>query len=134
MQHPPHAVRAFGGEGGFTVGASIEARAPFDELAGVARPLVAEHLDRAFVAQAIACNHRVAGVQLGRVVFADRGGDAALRVFRIAFARIGFRDDDNVARRRQLNGSAEPRDAAADDNEIPAYIHRGYTSAHIASR
>ncbi len=113
---------------------AIEPRAPLDELARIARPLVAEHANGALVAQAVARNHRVGGVQLGRVVFADCCGDAALRVLGVAFGWIGFRDDDDVAGRRQLDRRAEPRDSAADDYEVAAYIHRGYTTAHIAPR
>ena len=134
VQHAAHAVRAFGRERQFAVRVAVEPRAPLDQLARVTRPLLAEHADGALVAQAVARDHRVVRVQLGRVVCADRRGDAALRVLGVAFAGIGFRDDDDVAGRRQLNRRAEPRDSAADDYEVAAYIHRGYTTAHIASR
>jgi hypothetical protein len=62
-------------------------------------------------------------VQLDRVVSADRGGDATLRVLGVALARIRFRDDDNLAGRRQLNRGAKTRDSAADDYDVAAYIH-----------
>ena len=65
------------------------------------------------------------------VVRTDRGRDAALRVFGIAFAGIGFRDDDDVACGRQFNRRAEPGDSAADDYEVAAYIHRTYTSPRL---
>ena len=134
VQHAAHAVRAFGCERRLAVGVAIEPRAPVDQLARIARPFVAEDANGALVAEAVARDHRVGGVQFGRIVFADRRGDAALRVLGVAFVRIGFRDDDDVAGRRQLNRRAEPRDSAADDYEVAAYIHRGYTTAHIAPR
>ena len=43
----------------------------------------------------------------------------------------GFRDDDDVARTRQLNRRAEAGDAAADDYEVAAYIHRCYPTSHL---
>ena len=47
---------------------------------------------------------------------------------------FGLRDDDDVARSRQLNRRAEPGDAAADDYEVAAYIHRTYTRAVFSSQ
>ena len=129
MQHAAHAVRAFGCERRLAVSVAIEPRAPLDQLARIARSLVAEHAHGALVAEPVARDHRVARVEFRRVVFADRRGDAALRVLGVAFVRIGFRDDDDVAGRRQLDRRAEPRDSAADDDEVAAYIHRAYTNA-----
>src|SRR5918994_3711579 len=134
MEHAAHGMRAFGGERWLTIGIAIEARAPFGELACVVRTFFAQHTNRAFVAQSVAGSHRVSSVQIGRIVLADRSSDTALRVFGVAFARVGFRDDDDVAGRRELDRGAEPRDSAADDDEVAAYIHRRYTTAHIAAR
>ena len=128
VQHAPHAVRAFGCERRLTIGAAIETRAPFDQLARIARTFFAKDVNGALVAEPVARDHRVVGVQFGRVVFADRRGDAALRVFGVALVRIGFRDDDDIAGRRQLNRGAKPRDSAADDDDVAAYIHRAYTT------
>ena len=134
VQYAPHAVRAFGCKGRFTVGAAIETGAPIDQLARIPRPLLAKEVNGALVAEPVARDHRVVGVQFCRVVSADRRGNAALRVLGVALARIRFRDDDNLAGRRQLNCGAKPRDSAADDYDVAAYIHRGYTTAHIAPR
>ena len=103
---------------------AVEPRAPLDQFARVARPLFAQHADRALVAQAITRDHRVSGVQLRRIVRPDRGGNAALRVLGVALGRIGLRDDDDVAGSRQLDCSTEAGDSAADDYEVAAYIHR----------
>src|SRR5918996_6087357 len=127
MKHAAHGMRAFGCERRLTIGIAIEARAPLGELACVARTFFAQHTNGAFVAQSVAGGHRILSVQLGRIVLADRSSDAALRVLGITFARVGFRDDDDVAGRRELDRGAEPRDSAAHDDEVAAYIHRGYT-------
>ena len=65
-----------------------------------------------------------AACSAGRVVVADRGGDAALRVAGVALGRVGLGEDrgrgppapDAIAARR-------PGDAAADDQEICVGVH-----------
>ncbi len=123
VQHAAHAVRALGCERGLAIGAASEAGAPLDELARVPRPFVAEHAHGALVAEPVARAQRVSGVQIRRVVFAERRGDAALRVLGVAFVRIGLRDDDDIPGRRQFNRRAKTRNPTADDYDVAAYIH-----------
>ena len=73
--------------------------------------------------EAVAGGDRVRDVQLGRIVGADRCGDAALGVAGIALARIGLGEDDDVAGFRQRERGAQPGDAAADDQEVAAHVH-----------
>ena len=99
-------VRAFGREGRPPLLVEIEARAPFEQLARVARPFLDEHTNRALVAKTVARSQRVGRMQPRRIVGADRCRDSTLRVLGIALARIGFRDQDDVAGRRELDGRA----------------------------
>jgi hypothetical protein len=62
-------------------------------------------------------------MQVGGIVGADGGGDAALRVAGVAFAGLGLREDEDVAGARQLGGGAQRGDAAADDEEVRAKFH-----------
>ena len=57
-------------------------------------------------------------MQLGAVVGANRRGDAALRVAGVAFGRVRLGEDQHAADRRERNRGAQPRDAAADDDEV----------------
>jgi hypothetical protein len=56
-------------------------------------------------------------VQRRRVVFAERRRDPALRVSGVALGRPGLGQDQDTAR-READGRAQPRDAAADDDEV----------------
>ena len=106
-----------------SVGVAIEARAPVDQLADVARALLDEHADGGLVAQAVAGADRVGGVQLGAVVGADRRGDAALRVAGVA---LGRRRPSSESSTRPAGASAiaarRPGDAAADDEEVEVCV------------
>jgi 3-dehydroquinate synthase len=124
VEHPPHTVRAFRSEGRPAVCVAIELRTPFDQLARVTRSFLAQYVDGTVVTQTVSSRHRVARVKRGSVVRTDGSRNAALSVLGVAFVGIGFRDDDDVARRRQFNRRAEPGDSAADDYEVAAYIHR----------
>ena len=102
--------RRFAAERGPAVGGEVEPRAPRDQLAHVARPVLHEDADRRFVAQPVAGAHRVLGVQRRAVVVADRRGDAALRVAGVAFGRLGLGEDEHAADRRQADGGAQAGD------------------------
>ena len=134
VQHTAHAVGAFGGERRPAVGIDVEASAPLDELERVARTFLGQHPHRSLIAQSVARHRGIAGVQGGRIVRTNRRGDAALRVFRIAFARIGLRDDHDIAGGRQLNRRAQARDAAADDDEVAAKIHDAMLLHHYSDK
>jgi hypothetical protein len=62
---------------------------------------------------------------LGRRVASSEGrSNAALCVAGVALGGIGLGKDQHVARVRQICGSAEACDAAANDQEIRATRHR----------
>ena len=86
---------------------------------------VAGHLDGGvLVGQVVRALDGVEGVLLGRVVVAlgvvgERRVDAALRGARVAAAGVDLAEDRHVdAGRLGLDGGAEPREAAADDDEL----------------
>ena len=118
VQHAPHAVRRFAPERRPSVRVAIEARAPVDQLAHVARAFLDEHVDGRLVAQSVAGADRVRRVQRGAVVVADRRRDAALRVAGVALARIGLGEDGDAPGGRQRDGRAQSGDAAADDEKV----------------
>ena len=118
MQDPAHAVRGFERERRTAAAVAIEPRAPVDQLAHVARALVAQDRHRRRIAQPVAGAHRVSGMQRGAVVGADRRGDAALRVAGVAFGRVRLGQDQHPADRRERDRGAQARDTAADDDEI----------------
>ncbi len=63
VEDAPDAVRRFEAERQLAVRIAIEARAPVDQLADVARAFLDEHAHRGFIAQAVAGPQRVGGVQ-----------------------------------------------------------------------
>ena len=97
---------------------AIESRAPLDELLDKGGTVRDEHVDSALIAQAGASADRVSGVQGHRVVCGDGGGNSPLRKPRAAGARIGLRQDEHAAHGRELNGRAQARNTAADDQKI----------------
>jgi hypothetical protein len=120
MKHAAHTVGPLRRKLRIAQIVAIELRTPLDQLARVAGALVAQDADGAFVAQAVARGDGVGCVELGRIIGADCSGNAPLCVLGVAFARIGFRDDDDVANARELNRSAEAGDTAANDYEVAA--------------
>ncbi len=123
VQHASCAVRPFDRQRGLAVRIAVERRSPLNQLADVARAALDEEVHRAFVAQAVTGGNRVGGMQLGRIIRADRGGDAALRVSGVAFARLGLRQHEDRAGARQFHGGTQPGDAAPDDEEVCATLH-----------
>src|SRR5262245_27554728 len=97
---------------------SIEAGSPLDQLSDAAGAFPDEDIDGRGVAQSGTRTNRVLGVTGPLVVWAHRGGDAALRISGAAGGRIGFGQDEEAAMGSELDGSPQTRDAAADDEEI----------------
>ena len=94
VQHAAHAVRALAAERrAAPVAIAIERGAPLEQLADVADAVLHEHAHGVFVAQAVAGGHRVGEMLLRRILGADRGGDAALRVAGVALGGIGLGED-----------------------------------------
>jgi len=118
VQHAPDAVRRLASERELAVAVAIEARAPVDELAHVARSVPDQHVDRPLVAKPVAGAQRIRGVQRRAVVGADRDRDASLRVAGVAFFGIGLGEDENATRQRERDRGAETRNAAPDDDEV----------------
>ena len=106
-------------------GVAIERRAPGEQVADVAGAFFTQHPHGALVAQAVAGRQRVLGVQLRRVVAADRGRDAALRVAGIPLRRPRLGQDDDVARLGELDRRAQRRDPASHDQIVALQVH-GY--------
>ena len=84
----------------------------------VGRALPDQDAHRVEIAQPVAGGQRVLRVQLGIVVVADRGGDAALRVAGVALGRRRLGQEQHLAGLRQLQRRPERGDPAADDEEI----------------
>jgi hypothetical protein len=123
VEHAALAVRRLEREGRLAVRSAVELRAPRDQLAHVARTLLDQHRDRAFVAEAVAGRDRVGKVLRRAVVGPDGGGDASLRVTRVARAWSGFRQHEDVAGAVERGGRAQRRDPAADDQKIGSWHH-----------
>jgi hypothetical protein len=70
------------------------------------------------VAQTVARAYGIRRMQRRRVIVADGGRDAALRVAGVALGRCCLGEDENAARRRQTDCCPQAGDAAADDEEI----------------
>ena len=124
VQHAAYLVRRLFRQRERARPVAIETRAPVDELAHVAHAVVNEHAHRGFEAQAIARGNGVGGMQIGMVVVADGGRNAALRVTGIALVGIRLGEDDDVAGGGEVRGGAQAGDAAADHEEIRAPLHR----------
>ena len=98
VQHAAHAVRAFARQRRLAVGVAIERRAPRRSArarsAGLRRRArrTARSSHRPSPAAIVS-----ARVQVRRVVGADGGGDAALRVAGVALAGLGLGEDEDVA-------------------------------------
>ena len=123
VQDAPDAVRRFARQRGRAVTLAIERSAPREQLDDVLRTFANEHVDGSGVAEAVAGGQRVLRMQFRRVVRTKRRGDAALRITGVAFAGIGLRENNDVARRRERQRGAQTGDSAADDEKISAHIH-----------
>ena len=102
---------------------AIEGGAPFDELLDGPRTIVDENVDGFAVGQSVAGDERVLFVQFHFVVVAERGCDAALRVFGRGFLERIFRDHQDFACLRQFDRGAKSGDACTNNEEIR--VHGG---------
>jgi len=123
VQHPAHAVGGLASQRRRPGVVTIEGRAPVEQLTDIARTVLYEHVDGLGAAEPVARLHRVAGVELRRVVGANRRGDAALRVAGVALARIGLGEHQHVAHLGERDRGTKAGDAAADDEEVGGHSH-----------
>ena len=125
VQDPPDAVRRLARQRWRAVGLAIERGAPREQLDDVPGTFANEHIDSSGVAEAIARRNRVLRVQRGRIIGTEGRGNAPLCIAGVAFAWIGLRKNDDVARIRERQRGAQTGDSAADDEEVSAHIHFG---------
>ena len=64
---------------------------------------------------------RVAHVQLERILLARHRRDAALRVVGVRLRAVFLRDDGHAPVRRDFQREGQPRDAAAEDEEVELF-------------
>ena len=84
----------------------IELRAPGDQLLDGAGAFLDEYAHGFRIAEAVAGRDSVLLVERDLVVVAERGGDAALRVFRRRFLELILGQDEDTAEGRELDGGA----------------------------
>ncbi len=123
MQNAAVAVAAFLGQVERPVLAAREVHAPVDEPADLARPVADDGAHDFLVAQAFARADRILDVAFKGVSARDDGGDTPLCVARCRFVGGLFRDDGHAAMVSDGKGVGEPRDAAADDQEVRVDVH-----------
>ena len=113
---------------------AIERGAPREQLDDVPGTFANEHIDSSGVAEAIARRNRVLRVQRGRIIGTEGRGNAPLCMAGVAFAWIGLRKNDDVARFRERQRGAQTGDSAADDEEISAHIHFGMLAGSTSAQ
>jgi 3-dehydroquinate synthase len=121
-----NAVRRFAAQGGCASGVTVELGTPRDQFMDIRGTLAHEHVHRVRETETIPGGNRVAGVKLRRVVSAECRGDSALSIPGVAFGGTCLREYDDVSMIRQRQRGAQARDAAPDDQEIPADLHGCY--------
>ena len=119
VKDAPVRVAAFPRQVVVAVGAFREIDADFDQLADARGSGFDDGARDGLVAESVAGDERVAHVRLEVVRPVEHAGDAALRVIRVGLRRGLFRDDCHAqSLRGGFNREAQPRDAAADDDQI----------------
>ena len=135
VEHAVPAVGALAREGE-AQSVLIEVRAPVDQLVDAARPLLDEHPHRLGIAQTVARGERVLLVQGDLVIFAERGGDAALRVLGVAVGgKVLGEEHDLALGDGDLDGGPQSGDPAADHDVIrgDGALHRDENSTGLAA-
>ena len=86
------------------------------------RPFLDERVYCRAVAEPVAGQNGVLFVQGNFVVFAERGGDSALRILRGGLLQRVLRDDQHAAGGRQFNGGAQAGYTGADNQEVRIHL------------
>ena len=115
-------MRRFACEGEMTV-LSIKLRAMLHQLGDVVRPLLDQRLHGFGVAESSASIERILIMKLYRVIVAQDDGDPTLRVFCVRFGDLIFCKHSHTPESGERNRSAQPGDAAADDDKISLFSH-----------
>jgi len=100
-----------------------EIDAPFDQLLNARRRFPHDKLNDVLPAEACAAFQRVADVLFKAVGLVRYRGDAALGIVGVGFRFFLFGDNGDRSELRHFDGEAEPRDPAADDEEVRFYFH-----------
>ena len=117
VQHAVAAVSALASEGDLGAGA-IELRTPLDKLLDAGWAFFHQDSRSLLVAKAVPCFESVFQVKTDFIIIAKSGGDTTLRVLRVGFGDLTFRQAQDAARRRKLHRGPQTCNARADDDEI----------------
>ncbi len=102
---------------------AVEGHAEAHEVGDAVGGLVREDVGRFGVDEAGAGADRVLVVQLGAIVGADRGRDAALGVLRVGLVDAALGEDEDAAVLARHEGRVEPGDARAHDDVVEMTRH-----------
>ena len=116
-----------GGRRHFALG---KLHAQVDQFGDARRAFLHDRAHDVLLAKARAGLERVAHVHFDGVLLAGDGGDAALRVIGVGLRAVFFGDDGDPPARRDLQGKGQPRDAAAQDDEVVLFHARFRTVNH----
>ncbi len=97
-------------------------QAKIDKLADSRRPFGHDRAHNVLVAKSRPRFERVAHMQIERIFVARDAGNAALRPRRIRIGAFAFRNHSHRAVLRRFQGKTQPRNAAADHDEI-VFLH-----------
>ncbi len=106
------AEEEFAGGVGVEVGADLEE--PLDGLGSTLH----HRADRGRIAETGAGGERVLDVEIGGVVFADRGGETALGVAGVGLAEHAFGEEGDAETGWQAQGEGQSGDAGANDDDV----------------
>jgi hypothetical protein len=70
-------------------------------------------------------------MQFRRIGFPNRGGNATLRVSGIRFTDFCFRQNENATGRREIQRCAQPRCAAANNDEVRINSFASLVAGHF---
>ena len=118
-----HRMGAFGAQHQVAAGA-VELGTDLGELAHAGRPLVDQNADRLLLAEAGSGADRILEVQLGRILIAERRGDAALGQEGGRVAQHALADQRDLPFARRAHGRRQAGDAAADDDDVVEALGR----------
>src|ERR1019366_6174656 len=117
VEHAAAAMRSLASKRDLRAGA-IELGTPRDELLDTGWAFFHQDARGLFIAQAVAGLERIFQVKTDFIVIAKGGGDTTLRVLRVGFRDLTFRQTQDAARGRKFYRGPQTRDARTHDDEI----------------